>query len=150
MISLYQENTFLADGTTAAYVCSDTIDSANTKVWVKVAGAWVLKTVTTHYTVNTSNKTVTFTAGNIPPLPEVEGEDNVKIRFINDVENYEIIYNSTTHGVYGFGGLSDYMFLGGYVTTNKALISMEYWGTRKLPLYFGQNNTTTFPSKVRG
>lgn len=150
VLSKYQENTFLADGLSAAFVCSDTIDSANTKVWVKVAGAWVLKTVTTHYTVNTSTKTITFTSGNIPAIPTIDGEDNVKVRFLNDKINLEVGYNSTVHGLYGFGGLRNYMFLSGYETTTKSLIPMEYWGLRQLPLYLGENNTTTFPNKVIG
>lgn len=150
VLSKFQENTFLADGLTSAFVCSGTIDSANTKVWVKTAGVWVLKTVTTHYTVNTSNKTVTFTAGNIPPVPTIIGEDTVKIRFLNDNLQLEVGYNSTVHGLYGFGGLRNYMFLSGYETNTKALIPMEYWGERKLPIYFGENNTTTFPAKVLG
>lgn len=150
VLSKFQENTFLSDGLSSAYVCSGTIDSSNTKVWVKTAGVWVLKTVTTHYTVNTSTKTVTFTSGNIPPVPTIIGEDTVKIRFLNDALNLEVGYNSSVHGLYGFGGLRTYMFLSGYETTNKALIPMEYWAERKMPLYFGENNNTTFPNKVLG
>lgn len=147
VLSHYEENTFVADGT-AVYKPSGTLTS-DVKVWVRSGSTWTLKTVTTHYTVDTGAGTVTFTAGNIPTEP-TDGADNVKIRFVSGAKALEKVYGATTHGEYGFGGLRDYVFLSGYDTANKELIPMEYFGKRELPLQFGEFDHTTYPSKVVG
>jgi len=147
VLSHYEENTFMADGT-AVYKPSGTLTS-DVKVWVRSGSTWTLKTVTTHYTVDTGAGTVTFTTGNIPTEP-TDGADNVKIRFVSGAKALEKVYSATSFGEYGFGGLRDYLFLSGYDTTNKELIPMEYFGKRELPLQFGEFDHTTYPSKVVG
>lgn len=147
VLSHYEENTFVADGT-AVYKPSGTLTS-DVKVWVRSGSTWTLKTATTHYTVDTGAGTVTFTAGNIPTEP-TDGADNVKIRFVSGGKALEKVYAATSFGEYGFGGLRDYVFLSGYDTTNKELIPMEYFGKRELPLQFGEFDHTTYPSKVLG
>lgn len=142
ILSQYQINTFLADGTSADYICSDTVNTADTKVWVKVAGVWVLKTVTTHYTIDTANKKITFTAGNIPAVPSVIGEDNVKIQFLNSNKDMNPLYQARTIGYYGFNNTKNYVFL--------SKLKKEYFMEKKLPLYIGIDNYTDFPSTVKG
>jgi hypothetical protein len=55
---------FLGDGVEDEFVLSQTVIPADAHVNVSVGG--VLKTVTTHYTVDTATYTITFTGGNIP------------------------------------------------------------------------------------
>jgi hypothetical protein len=147
VLSHYEENTFAGDDT-AVYKPSGTLTS-DVKVYVRSGSTWTLKTLTTHYTVNTGAGTITFTTGNIPTIPS-DGADNVKIRFVSGAKSLEKIFSASTHGMYGFGGLRDYLFLSGYNTTTKSLIPMEHFGKRELPLQFGEFDTTTFPSKVLG
>ncbi|MEL7569439.1 MAG: hypothetical protein AAGU14_02650 [Eubacteriaceae bacterium] len=91
-ISDYRKNTFSADGTTAVYCLDATeIDSAaevTVKVFNSATNQWDSKTLTTHYTVNTTNGTVTFTAGNIPQAPSTPGTVNVEITFKKHVNAY--------------------------------------------------------------
>lgn len=149
LLSIKKRNEFLADGVTAKFVTDTTgLVSGSTKVWVKVAGAWVLKTLTTHYTVATDG--VTFTAGNIPAVPSVAGEDNVRIEFVNSKTNLNIIKNATVVGTYGFNGMRDYMFLGGYEKALTVPTEAEYFAKRQLPLNFGEFNFTKYSSKVMG
>lgn len=141
LASQYQLNTFVGDGTTAAYVCSDTINTADTKVWVRTGETWTLKTVTTHYTINTGNKTITFTAGNIPAEPQ-DGKDNVKIQFINSKRNIFALAECDVFGLFGLNNLNNYAFIARY--------SKERFFERKLPVYVGEFNYTDYPQTVKG
>lgn len=141
LLSQYQINTFLGDGETASFVCSDTVNTADTKVWVKSGETWVLKTVTTHYTINTSTKTITFTAGNIPPVPAVVGEDNVKIQFVNSKKDVTPLYKPSHFGLFGFNNTRNFIFLPG---------KKEYYMEKKMPLYIGEFNYAEFPGTIVG
>lgn len=66
-----KRQTFNGDGASAYYQLAETSITSVDEVYV----GGVLKTVTTHYTVNTTTGGVTFTGGNIP----ASGEDNVEI-----------------------------------------------------------------------
>lgn len=67
-----KEMWFSADGTAAYKLTESDITSVDSVI---VSG--VLKTVTTHYTVNLTTGTVTFTSGNIPAA----ADNNVKIKY---------------------------------------------------------------------
>lgn len=90
-ISDFRKNTFSADGTDTYCVDATDIDS-DTDVIVKVFDStindWVVKELTTQYTVNTDHGTVEFTAGNIPQAPSTPGSVNVEITYKKQVFGY--------------------------------------------------------------
>lgn len=148
-IGAYAINTFLADGTSASYYpkTSTIMTGATVKVWVKTAGVWVLKTLTTHYTV--SGDHITFTAGNIPPAPSVLGEDNVKIQFFDaDGGKSAYVNCSKTFGKYGINGSTNYVFMGGYIDNGYVIPNNEQFFKAELPLQIGLDDCTTFGNKI--
>ena len=150
LIGQFKQNTFLSDGiATKYYPDTDGImANADVKVWVKVAGSWVLKTLTTHYTV--SSTYITFTAGNIPAVPSVLGEDNVKIQIRNFNYKPEYIYSARVFGTFGLNGENNYAFVGGYADNEIVPSNTEIFFIRELPLQVGEFNYTNFSSKVLG
>lgn len=86
-----QHITYHADGT-ATYQLPETL--INSVDYVYVNG--VLKTVTTHYTVNLTTGVVTFTAGNLPAT----GLDNVDIFWTKGTGNRELVYKNRFSYIY--------------------------------------------------
>lgn len=77
-----RKNSFVADGTSTNYFLdTKSVDSID-KVWVNDT----LKTLTTDYTVDTTNGKVTFTTA--PAVPDISGQDNVIIEFTKTVSGY--------------------------------------------------------------
>lgn len=152
LISAYQINEFYGDGVTASFYPSvkPSAGSDIVSVWVKSGGTWVLKTLTTHYTVNTTLGCVTFTAGNIPPVPSVSGEDNVRIKFKNTTKSIASVWASRVFGKYGFNGMRDYIFLGGYNGNGGIKKTNEVWIEDKLPLYLREFDNANYSSKILG
>lgn len=92
----------------------------------------VLKTVTTHYTVNTTNGTVTFTAGNTPPI----GTDNVDIYWTKGTGNRTFVTAHKQSAL--FGGANDSrVFM--YGVDNKIVYSALGDGVPSAE-YFPENN----------
>jgi hypothetical protein len=152
LISFYQINEFYGNGTSASFYPSVFPLASNyiTSVWVKSGSTWVLKTLTTHYTVNTTLGCVTFTAGNIPPVPSVTGEDNVRIQFRNYPTYFDKIWSARSFGKFGFNGMRDYIFLGGYNGNGDMPKTGEVWLEDKLPLYLREFDNAKYSSKVLG
>lgn len=93
-----RKQTFNGDNAATKYVLAE---KNNTSVdAVKVGG--VIKTVTSHYTVNASNDEITFTTGNIPP----EGIDNVEIAYTHDADTDRAEAVKYTHARL-YGGKND-------------------------------------------
>ena len=82
MLSIYRKNTFVADGTSTDYY----LDAQNITgvLVVKVNG--VTKTITTDYTVDTTNGKIVFTTA--PDAPLTDGQDNVEITYQKEVSGY--------------------------------------------------------------
>jgi hypothetical protein len=92
----------------------------------------VLKTVTTHYTVNLTNGTVTFTAGNIPPT----GTDNVDIYWTKGSGTRSTVTSNRQSVL--FGGANDSrVFM--YGKDNKIIYSALADGVPSVE-YFPENN----------
>jgi hypothetical protein len=120
-----KHQTFSGDGSATVYQLAET--AINSVDSVYVGGA--LKTVTTHYTVDTTAGTVTFTVGNVPAT----GVDNVDIYWTKGSGSRSEIYtnyyfetfggkNDTRVFVYGDGSNRYY-----YTGLASGVPSAEYW-----------------------
>ena len=78
-LSSYRKNSFLSDGTSTSYFL-DAIDIE------EVEKVTINEIETTEYTVDRLNGKVTFTTA--PPLPDMDGADNVVITFKKTVSGY--------------------------------------------------------------
>ena len=83
MMSSYRKNTFCADGTSTDYY----LDAKNIDGIKAVYVNGNLKTITTDYTVNTTDGCVSFTTA--PSIPDTDGQDNVEIIYRKIVSGYE-------------------------------------------------------------
>lgn len=88
-----KHQTFNGNGTSAAFTLAE--NAINSVDAVYVGG--VLKTVTTHYTVNLTTGIVTFTAGNIPAT----GTDNVDIYWTKGSGNRSLVTANRQSVIYG-------------------------------------------------
>ena len=81
-----------ASGTqsTAYSYAFDLIDSTDLSVKVLDAGTWTQKSLTTHYTHNTSGKTITFIAGQVP----ASGTGTIILERISDLATAAATYQS--------------------------------------------------------
>ena len=104
MLTPKKKQTFNGDGTSATYQLAQ--KDITSVISVTVGG--VTKTVSTDYTVNTTNGTVTFTAGNIP----ISGYDNVEITWSKDDGDRDIIEGMKFGTVFG-GDVDTRVFLYG-------------------------------------
>ena len=82
MLSNYRKNTFCADGVSVDYY----LDSKNIDGVVSVIVNGETKTVTTDYTIDTTNGIITFTTA--PSEPDTDGQDNVEITYTKIVSGY--------------------------------------------------------------
>ena len=104
MLTPKKKQEFNGDGTSTVYQLSEkAVDSV---LSVKVGG--VSKTATTDYTVNTTDGTVTFTAGNIPPV----GYNNVVITWSKNTNTRNVITSMKYATVFG-GDVDTRVFLYG-------------------------------------
>lgn len=125
---------FNANGTASAFTISEVnVNSIDAVKVLEVVGGveqWVTKTVTTHYTVNTTTGVITFTAGNIP----ASGIDNVDIFWTKGSGDRSLVTANRQSVL--FGGSNDsrvFMYGNGNSVTYSALAdgvpSAEYFTT---------------------
>ncbi|WP_101908873.1 hypothetical protein [Marasmitruncus massiliensis] len=88
------------------------LDSTSIQSVEKVTLNGSVKTVTTDYTVNLTNGTITFTASTMP-TPPVAGQDNLEVEFSKPVEGYaDRVKKCTIAALYGIG-TNDRVFISG-------------------------------------
>ena len=98
-------------------------------------GEWVDKTEGTHFTVNRTTGTVSFSTA--PGVSPVTGEDNVKITAYRTVSGYASKINKCKIGVlYGANGGNDRLFL----TGNPDYINYDWYSESYMPTYFPDTN----------
>lgn len=106
----------------------------DTPVIVKVMnenGEMVTKTLTTDYTVDRENGTVTFVTA--PGKSPIDGEDNVFITAYRTVSGYADRINKCKIGImYGVGGAADRLFLSG----NPDYLNQDWYSAQNDPTYF--------------
>lgn len=123
-----KHQTFNGNNSATAFTLAE---SAITSVDAVYVGG-VQKTVTTHYTVNTTTGVVTFTAGNTPP----SGTDNVDIYWTKGTGNRSIVTAHKQSVL--FGGANDSrVFM--YGVDNKIIYSALAAGVPSAE-YFPENN----------
>lgn len=106
--------TFLGTaGATAYHLTFGGLDATAVKVEVlNSSGVWVVKTLTTDYTVDRTNGIINFTTA--PGVSPITGEDNVRITAYRTVSGYaDRIKKCTTGILYGVNGAMDRLFLTG-------------------------------------
>ena len=76
-------------GTNHSYSALDDLyESSDLTVKVKESGTWVTKSISTHYTVNTSAKTIQFVTGQVP----VSGTANIVIERVTDLDAAKVTF----------------------------------------------------------
>ena len=76
-------------GTNHSYSALDDLyESSDLTVKVKESGTWVTKSISTHYTVNTSAKTIQFVTGQVP----VSGTGNIVIERVTDLDAAKVTF----------------------------------------------------------
>ena len=84
LLSPYRENAFRADGVSTQYVLdAQNLDNEAVRVW-KINNQGQREEMTSGFTVNYTDGTVTFDTA--PSVPLTDGQDNIFIRFKKEVE----------------------------------------------------------------
>ncbi len=107
------KNEFLADGESKVFQLSlDELNSVDKVEILNSDGDWITKKVDTDYKVDLKLGTVTFTTA--PAKPISMARDNVRITASKVIEDYvDIINKCTISIIYGVGGATDRLFVGG-------------------------------------
>lgn len=142
--------TFSSDNTNVYQLAETSITSVDA---VYVSG--VLKTVTTHYTVDLTTGKITFTSGNIPPL---NGLDNVEIYWTKGTGTRALVVNNRYARLFG-SAVDTRVFLYGNVNyQNKRIFSsladgvpsVEYFTAASIEPIGSENTPITDMHVVNG
>lgn len=138
MIQPSRINMFLGTETDTIYQLDKTNISTTIPIIVEVLstnGEWVIKTLTTDYTVNHTAGTITFLTA--PGKSPVIGRDNIRIRFgFVNTETTTQINKCTIVTVFGYNGNNNRVF----VTGNSSLGNVDWYSAIDDCTYFPDTN----------
>lgn len=138
MIQPSRINMILGTETDTIYQLDKTNISTTIPIVVEVLsinGEWVIKTLTTDYTVNYAEGTITFLTA--PGKSPVIGRDNIRIRFgFVNTETIAQINKCTIATVFGYNGNNNRVF----ITGNEALGNVDWYSEIDDCTYFPDTN----------
>lgn len=155
MINKTRKNAFYSTSTDTVYKLNANVSSVGSVKQMQTDGSFTTNLHNSSggaitYTVNTVNKTVTFSA--VPHVSYTEGVDNIIIEF-DSTEDYDTSFlgSARVFATFGLNGGNNYLFMGGFSDNKASMSGREYWCKIDYPIYFSKNNfTENSTAKVMG